>query len=234
MRILITILLFILGTGCCKAQTVIFGVRSTLNLANAIVVCDGNSLTRGYRSSNPPSTAYPFRLSQKSGLLTATVYNKGVDGQTTAQMQSDASTDIDPLYNGSVASILVALEVGNHLYFTGDTALVYTTFKNYCLSRKAAGWKVIVCTPYAREHSVTNSGVSPAGDNDAVFQTKRLHLVNRIRNEWRDYADALVDMDANTNLATYNTTYWDADKVHLNDAGYQLMADLVYNILIQL
>jgi lysophospholipase L1-like esterase len=205
-------------------------------LENANIVCDGNSLTYGYKASNPPVTSYPSVLNTLAPLDAngATVVNKGVNGQTTGEMIADAASDIDPLFDAGRPSILVAWEMGNDLFFNGVVADVQDRFESYCLSRKAAGWTVVVLSLPAREHSVVSGGVSPAGDNDAAFNIKRELLNVWLRDNYTDFADGLVDLDADDRLANYNETYFDEDKVHLVDAGYAVVAELVVETLLSL
>lgn len=200
--------------------------RIGIDFTNAHIVCDGNSLTYGYQSSNPATKSYPAVLATLSPWASngATITNKGVSGQTTADMSADATMDIDPLYSSSVASVLVAWEIGNDLYFNGDTAAAYSRFVSYCTARRAVGWKVVVITVPYRDHSVVNGGVSPAGDNDATYNLKRDSINVRLRANWPTFADAIYDLAADANFSSYNTTYFNADHVHYTDVGYAYIA----------
>jgi lysophospholipase L1-like esterase len=238
MRTLITVLLSIVAIES-NAQVQVLGVIKTIdNFNNAVIVCDGNSLTYGYRASDQATTSYPARIQQAAPFATdgTTVYNKGVNGQTTQQMIDDADTDIDPLYNGSVKSILVAWECGNDLYYNGDATAAYTRFVTYCQDRRAAGWKVIAVTLPYRDHSLDDGvtpGVSPAGDDDAAYNTKRLTINSNIVANWETFADGLANIATNPGLSSYNTTYY-YDRIHFNDDGYQLVADLILPVILTL
>jgi hypothetical protein len=134
------------------------------------VIFDGNSLTRGYGAST--SNDYP---SQTLRLLGSqwTGQNFGVDGQTTAQMASDAATQIDPLYNTTnyAQNVLVAWEVTNDLYFGGDATNAYNRFVSYCQARRAAGFKVVVLTVLPRSN----------GSTPTSFETSRQTINAQIR-----------------------------------------------------
>jgi len=147
---------------------VIFGISSgtmsnPIDLTDAVIVCDGNSLTAGGYGG---TYTYPQLLSQQSGFETADFYNFGVSGQQTSQMSSDAASQIDVLINGSVENILIAWEVGNDIYYNGDATAAYTRFRDYCLARQAAGWRVIVLTCPARTQTTV------FGDNPSQYETK--------------------------------------------------------------
>lgn len=185
---------------------------------DSIIVCDGNSLTRG-----GGTTPYPQQVSERfpfseNGTL---VYNKGVDGQTTPQMIADASTDIDPLYNASVKSVLIAWEVGNDIYFNGSVLNAYNNFVTYCNDRRLVGWKVIAISLTPRDQS------TPFGDNSAQFEVKLQQANVLMLNNWIEFSDAIIDLRSDPRLATITLDYWNPDLVHLNAAGYQVVADLV-------
>jgi lysophospholipase L1-like esterase len=205
------------------------------DFTSAVIVTDGNSLTAGYLAS-APDKAYPARLALIDPFAAdgATVTNKGIGGQTTQQMIDDATTDVDPLYNAGVKSVLVAWEMGNDLYFNADVSGAETRFASYCAARQAAGWKVVVCNLPARDHSVTNGGVSPGGDSDAAYNTKRLSLNTWLAANWATFADGFVDLAADAAFTTFNSTYFNADRVHLTDAGYQKVADLVAPVIVSI
>lgn len=233
-------ILFILCllSGCANAQTTyILGVpKSTSAFTNAVIVCDGNSVTYGFGSSDPATKSYPALL---QGLAPfsyngATVYNFGVNSATTQDMIDDAATQIDPLYTPGVKNILIALEVGNDIYFNGDAAAAYTRYVSYCNARRAAGFKVIAVTTAYREHSVCCAGLTPFGDSDAAYDAKRLSANASIRANWATFADALFDFGANANFSSYNATYFISDKVHESDAGYALEASLILPIILSL
>lgn len=184
------------------------------------VVCDGNSLTDGYGSSTGLHTApnnmtgmdYPAQLSRS--LSTGfQVLNFGVSGQTTTQMSSDAATQIDPLFNATAygQNILVAWEITNDVQ-NGQVSWpqAYQNFKNYCLARKAAGWKIVVLTVLPRQYF---------GPDDVIFEVGRIATNTLLRLEWPQYADAIADVG---DLAMLRP-----DGIHTDDAGYGIVATAV-------
>ena len=192
-----------------------------INLAGAVVVCDGNSLTYGQGASNPATTSYPAVLDGLTGFGTATIYNLGISAQETQDMIDDAAAQVDPLFNGSVKNILVAWEVGNDIYYNGSVANSITRFWQYCDARRAAGFIVVVVNCPPRDNS------TPAGDNPTQYNIKLSQANAALAAEYKSHASALVDLAADSRFVGYNLTYYDADKIHYTDAGYAAVAELV-------
>lgn len=240
MKNLLIISIFFSLVSCQKVgftQQMILGYpKVSTSFNNAVIICDGNSLTYGFASSDPATKSYPARLQLLAPFNTngATVYNFGVNSQTTPMMLSDVASQVDPLYTPGVKNIVIVLEGGNDIYFNGSATDAYDNLVEYCTDRRAVGFKVIITTVYAREHSACCGGVTPFGDNDAQFESKRQTLNALIRANWEAFADALFDLDANADFETYNSTIFDADKVHLKDAGYQAHANLLPSIILGL
>jgi len=92
---------------------------------------------------------------------------------------------------------------------------VYNNIVSYCNSRKASGFKVLVFTILPR------TGI--AGANE----TARVAINALIVANWASYADGVVDVAADARFSDYNdTTYFQADKTHLTDAGETVVAGL--------
>lgn len=194
-------------------------------ISGSVIVCDGNSLTYGYLSTNPSTKSYPALLAADSAFSSATIYNKGVNAQTTLDMISDATSDIDP-NRGSGVNILIAWEVGNDIYYNGSASGAVTNFWNYCDARRAKGWKVYVlnCPPRSQTTSF--------GDNPTAYQTKLTTANGLIASGWRSHADGFIDVASDSRFSGYSPTYYNADNVHYTDAGYQVIKDLVKSALI--
>lgn len=190
-------------------------------LTNAIIVCDGNSLTYGFQSSNPATKSYPAVLDDDADFNGMTIYNFGVSAQTTQDMIDDAVSQVDAVYSGSVTSLLIAWEVGNDIYFNGSVANAMTRFWQYCDARKAAGWKVYVVTCPPRDQS------TPFGDNSSQFNVKLSAANDLIRSDFNGHADGLIDVAGDPRFLGYDLTYYNADKIHYTDAGYAVVAEIV-------
>ena len=169
---------------------------------DTLVVCDGNSLT---------TQGYPLIL---NGLLTAksSVVQYGVGGQTTTQMASDVSSQIDVLYKAGRKNYLIAWEVGNDIYGGGKAYDAYVRFAAYCNARRAIGWTVIALTCPPRINV-----------NDDTLQLANSYLLAN----YATFCDKIVDTRSDSRLATITNTYWTTDSIHLNTAGYTVIANLV-------
>lgn len=187
--------------------------------ATRAIVCDGNSLTRGYGAGG--SNSYPTQLKELVS-TTYTVINRGVDSQTTDQMEADAATQIDSwldIFPNN--SILIAWEGSNDIQFGASLATAQSRWNTYFSARASAGWasngcKLVACT------------VIPRGDSSAPKDAIRDDFNDWLRSNYTDYATHLVDLAADSRLQdTGNTTYFDADTVHLTTAGYAVVAELV-------
>jgi len=210
---------------------------------NCVIVCDGNSLTVGQGSTGgnnyPSQMGVKYPLSSFAGSIT----NKGVGGQTTLDMEADATSDIDSLLSGSYENILLAWEIRNHLVVDAPTnSDAYDAFADYCSERQAAGWKVIVAT------ILPSWAASYRGDNTstgyAQLESDRNAVNVMLRNGWGDFADGLADLAAVSSIGTFgnheNTGYvfntasrpttstnglYD-DGTHMTNAGYTVVADV--------
>jgi lysophospholipase L1-like esterase len=179
------------------------------------VVCDGNSLTFGVGGKS-----YPSQLQLILGRRFQ-VINKGVSAQTTVKMLQDVGTDIDSLIRNSNKSLIcVAWECTNDMFFGADAITAFNNFKNYCQARRASGFKVVALTVLPRSEPGT----------PANFESQRQILNTFLRKHWRDFADALADVAADRNLgypgAQKNLRFY-GDLVHLNEAGYRIVAKYV-------
>lgn len=195
--------------------------KTGISITGAVIVCDGNSFTYGTGATNPATNSYPALLDADNYFNGATFYNKGVPAQKTSDMIADASSDITPLYNGGVSCILVAWEVGNDIYFNGNAANAVATFWNYCDARKAEGWKVIVINCPPRDQSTS------FGDNSAQYNAKLVTANGLLAAEWSSHADKFVDLAGDSRFSGYDLTYYDADKVHYTNAGYNIVYEQV-------
>jgi lysophospholipase L1-like esterase len=198
-------------------------------LMDAGIVFDGNSLTAGQGA--PSGSDYPAQLIALLGGLGITGiahYNFGVGAQTTTAMASDAASQIDPLILGGVQNILFAWEIGNDIYFNGNTATAETNFQNYCLDRQAAGWRVIVLTLMPRNQTTS------FGDNVSQFNTKLNNANTWLRANYTSFAEGIVDVAADSRLSDYTNTTYFFDGTHLTAAGYGVVAELALPVILGL
>lgn len=196
-------------------------------VAPNLVVMDGDSLTRGSGASANLSDNYP---SQLAGLLSQSydLISLGVGAQTTADMISDAVTQVDPLltWRPRKTGVLVFWNT-NDLHFGTSVATTQSRIMNYCSARRAAGWKVIVGTILPR--SVVGTPANYAAD--------RLTINTWIRANWASFCDGFFDPAADSRIGDAgdeaNTTFYN-DRAHLNGTGYAIVAALVRDKIVQL
>lgn len=176
---------------------------------------DGNSL-----SALPGNYTETFQLAIKPGYQTIK-RNFAVSGQTTVQMASDATVQINrPEHVDKAYNIINVWEGTNDIFFgaTGQTA--YNNIRQYCLNRKAYGFKVITGT------------VTPRSENGlpAGFETQRQLFNTLIRTYWFEFADAYHDVGGHellgANGASDNLTYY-VDKVHYTTLGHSLVQAII-------
>jgi lysophospholipase L1-like esterase len=190
----------------------------------AQIVCDGNSLTAG----NVPQANYPNNCAGNLG-ANWKVTNYGVGGQITTAMTADAVAQVDPNYNAAYThNILCAWEITNDLFFGATAATAIANFKTYCAARKSAGWKVCVLTVTPRSEAGT------PGSFEASRQTCNTELRNpaNLGTYWDIVADVAADSRIGDAGDELDTTYYMADKVHLNATGYALVGQLVAQAII--
>jgi lysophospholipase L1-like esterase len=195
-------------------------------LSDAGIVFDGNSLTAGQGSTG--GNTYPAQLIallEALGITGIADYNFGVGGQTTSDMDSDVTTQIDPLILGGVQNILFAWEIGNDIYFNGDVSAAQTRFQNYCEDRQAAGWTVIVITLTPRNQSTS------FGDDVTAFNAKLDAANTWLRANYTSFASGLVDVALDDRLSDYLDTTYFSDGIHYTNAGYGVVAELALPVI---
>ena len=100
-------------------------------------------------------------------------------------------------------------------------AATYTLIANYCTAAKLAGWTVVVCTL---------PSCDPAGWS--VGKTAERLALNTLLRADHSWSDGLADLDGDPRLQSpTDTTYFDADRIHLTDAGYAVVAGIVSSVV---
>ncbi len=218
-----------------------------------MVVCDGDSLTRGENATvgigtaSPLATTYPGVLQRTLGNRFH-VFNLGRSGLTVTQMSGDAATRVDALLAHAERPPVVVIEGGtNDFGIDGSikpprsvaeaARTVYTRLQTYWAARHAARADVRVIdvanTPAGHPVYTRNLG-SPGGFN------QRRDALNALRQHPPEGArpDFHVDVTADPHIGRdgneANAAYFNAsDKTHLSDAGYAAMAALVAPVVRQ-
>lgn len=150
-------------------------------------------------------------------------------------MITRAASVIDPYYSAADRkTMLIAWGGTNDIALGGaSAATTYARIVTYGTARKAAGWRVIILSILPR--SAAGTPATFEADRQTVnaalladFPTATAHT--NITSGGA-YADYLINIGADTTIGEagdeLNTTYYTADKVHLKNAGYAIVADYV-------
>ena len=203
------------------------------------VVCGGDSLTSGTgsagsanQSQNTGTSNYPNQLKALMGgesqvtVRTDAAPGRSLAPQNTSSISYPASAD--RLYNtlykkaSTKKQVFVAWAGTNDLSGEGSA---YEYFVEWCKDAQTTGYKVAAVTILPRQD--TGSAIT-----NAIFETRRQAFNTKLRLNYRYFAEYLIDLDLITQLSNpANTTYFNADTVHLTDAGYAQVANAVYQVI---
>lgn len=192
--------------------------------ASRITVFDGDSITAGYRSSFP-QFAMPYRVATGLGLPLGTWCNIGVGGMNAQNMDAVASNRVDHLVTDTGKPVLIAaMNWANPAIAQGRTpAQIFGDITTYLTNRRSVS--PMVKTLLSTSTDYDSATYSTPGGTRADFNTL-----------WDTYwagSHPLLDGYAATHLNTqvgtvgaYTSTpsNWNADKLHLSDAGYGHLA----------
>ncbi len=193
--------------------------------APSVVAFDGNSLTIGTGSTQAMS--YPLQVADALGKNVIT-FNLGAVGQTTSNMQNGASTLLDVMFHPARPdNVLVAWEVTNDLFFSpiNSSVAAFNNWVNYCNSRRAVGWKLASLTVLGR----TNGPATQEAD--------RLLVNAYMRTNDGRFCDRVIDVAGDNRIGDIGDIvgpYFATDAIHLNNAGYSIVATHVVKALRQM
>lgn len=178
------------------------------------LIYDGDSLTKGWGSSN--ASSYPYFL---SNILDNTWrhINYGLESQTLTTIVANAAANIDILYNvGYTKNVVVVWGGSNDLDdYQRTAAQVYGDLVTYCNARRSAGFKVVVLSVIARS-TMTEA-----------MNTHRLNYNTSASVNWNTFADGFADVANDSRLSNFNDTTYFYDGIHLTNAGYSIVAGIV-------
>lgn len=192
---------------------------SVTRQANVIAV--GDSLTAGFQSTG--SFTYPDQMGNfKNIRLAAWVQNAAVSGQTAATILTNIA-NVGALFNAAYTYNVVILFAGtNDLQGCTNTATcnaaeatLQTTTSSIVSDLHTSGFKVIVTTMITR------------GAQVAAFEVARQTFNTWLVTLSNSGADGLSNPGQSTDLGTLpqSATWFNADDVHLTNAGYQQLAN---------
>jgi lysophospholipase L1-like esterase len=184
------------------------------------VMFDGDSLTAGSCAKTP----YPTRL-MAAWPRSIPWKNIAIGGETLQEMLKNAPQTVDPFYSAGEWRNVVVLWAGTNdiALWNHSNAQIFRELEQYALGRRAQGFTVVVLTLLPR----SDVAVQAVPD----FEARRLELNQMIRSRWEEFADLMIDVGADSRVGQagdeQDRTYYTVDRVHLNDNGQQLVADLV-------
>lgn len=192
-----------------------FALGLPLLFTPKMFIVDGDSLSTTYGGG---SLSFPTQLGTLLGSSWEHI-NFAVAGQTVVSMLADVVGQVDWEYDAVRTKDIVICWGGINDVVGADTAAtVYANISSYCSGRRSAGFKVIVCT------------IIPAASATGANETKRQAVNTSIRSGWTGFADALCDLTTDPNIgdtgSTSNTTYYQADGIHLTDVGRGIVASM--------
>jgi lysophospholipase L1-like esterase len=181
-----------------------------------VLIFDGDSLTDGVQSSDAMTFSYPAQLS-RLGSHYPKIWNDGTGG---AKIQDNVlATNVKTQLTNFAAytNRVVMFWFGTNDISSGRTeAQIEADIDSFISAVRAhdAGAIIIATTIIAREP------FNPT--QDALIVTINDHI--KVTADF----DRVVDLAADARLSDgTDTTYYDADGIHLNDTGYGVVADLV-------
>ncbi|MEI6085398.1 MAG: SGNH/GDSL hydrolase family protein [Verrucomicrobiota bacterium] len=206
---------------CLLLVTAPFGFGQS-NKSAYNILFDGNSWVAG--SGSTAGSNYPNQVQsilQKAG-KTVTLLNTGVPGQTIDKMQANAPTKVDPHH--AQCQYLIGLELVNQWGQTDlSREVIFAKYQNYFLDRKAAGFQnVIALTPIAQGHYPRKN-----------WEEDRQWFITKMLAEFPKQGITVANIGGDPRLSDWkNTKYYGADKIHPNNAGYAVIAEIVAKTLL--
>jgi lysophospholipase L1-like esterase len=193
------------------------GHVAVLARKSGLIIFDGDSRTIGTTSPYPTQCMALTSMTAKN----YSWYNSGVSGESVNDFSANAATEVDANYRSLFGAHNICVVWGgvNDANAGASAATIYSRLLTYWAARRAAGFKVVACT----EIDAQDAGREAVNWHSTLYPA----LNTLIRSDPHAY-DVLVDLGADSRLQdATNTTYFNADKVHLTDTGYSVVAALV-------
>lgn len=205
-------------------QRVLKYLAAKWNPGKRAITCVGDSLTSGTGSTGGANQAvsiagsnYPGQL---WGLLGAAGYSVRIEaypGRTLTQALAEKNLSEFVGCTESGRPITIVWIGTNSLTICKSAGAVIQFVQRECLAYKKAGHVVIVANCLTRGDAIY-----------AGFENDRTVLNSFLAANYTAFADALADVAGDTRLQDYNNaTYFAADKIHLTDSGYGVVAELI-------
>lgn len=190
------------------------------------IVAEGDSLTDGLGATDRATTSYPGRLTTYLPTNhTYTVVNLGSSGILADQIDTNYATRAGVEINEDADLNVFVLTAGTNDKFNNRTdKQAYHSLRSILKKAKATGYQRRVVGTILS----TDAGDPPTQEWDANelplnAWIKRYYAYDLEAHALADFSDnALFD----TAAVTASSTYWQDDRIHLKDPGYDLMAQI--------
>lgn len=186
----------------------------------AVVVWDGGSIIAGHRAD--PGFEFP---TQTLAVLphVCQSYVSSTDGARIADMLAEAPLEVDARYRADADLDVCVVLAGGGDFRSGLTAAdVYQSLRTYCVTRRTAGFRVVVLSVLPCSAPVT-------------FEASRLAYNALLRDTWPEFADGLVDIAADPRIGdsgdNLDQQFYRSDALHPGNAGCAVMADIAAPVL---
>jgi lysophospholipase L1-like esterase len=178
----------------------------------SLVMFDGDSRTYGTLVTTP----YPMQI--LAARTNVAGFNLGVAGRKVSEMVTNATANIDTKIAAGRTTVTIFGGVNDVVDGGVDAATIFGRLETYYNARKAAGATCKVCTEIDAQDAARNT----AGWHATVWPALNVLIHNGIP------AADIIDLGADPRLQdATNAEYFNADKVHLTDAGNAVIRDLV-------
>lgn len=200
---------------------------SKYDILHNFIVCDGDSLTFGTGSADPTNDSYPAQLGvdldATYGVQRFSILNYGDPSDTIADRAAAfaAQSGRWAVHVGNGILNIYVFWCGTNDLFIGNSATdTYNAYVAQCQAAQAAGFAVCACTIMNHATIGANAGSWTQVAADAVNTD--------IRANWATFADYFADIQAQPELLDItDLTYYNADEVHLVEAGYTVVKNTV-------
>lgn len=193
------------------------------------IIFDGNSLTNQGASGLVGAQRYPLTCYESIRLLfnNNAYFNFAIGSRRTQTLTAEFDTKILP--STRPGDVIVFWEITNNAHDLIDDTEGTELFANvvaYCDQVRNHNLTCVCLTGIARDMTAFDD----AGITDRIFACNALMRANP-----SSFCDLLVDVAALTqfdNVADVaNTTYYNSDRCHLTNTGYDLIATTVFNAM---
>lgn len=202
------------------------------------LVTDGDSLTFGTGSTGGQN--WPV---QTQGLNSdVKIHNIAVAGQTMATILANAPTNVDNAFYKSGRFIVNVWAGTNDLYAGGSAATLLTNTQSYGNGRHTANPNVKIIVINVLPSSA--AGIAPGAEAARITFNSSTRTDFNVATAFTNiylpaggttYGDVMIDVGADSLIglpgSQNDLTYYNADKNHLNNTGYAIIAAYVNQAL---